>query len=307
MGELRWILLLAGLVFLAALAAWEMRRSRQGRRERSGSSLPEPPPSSLPGARGEPELGHLPEEFVSGARAAGAGPSLGRTPGANPPIVQLPPLEESSEIEPFAEAAPQAQAAPEPDAQGATQEVVGQAMPMTEAAPAPAPAPAAAAAGAPSIAPLRVDWPPEGARQIIALRLTAASEQRLSGRTARQALAACGFEHGRYGIFHQPSVDGRSLLSCASLSKPGIFDPAAMDFQRFAGLSVFMVLPGPLPAQEALERLLETGMDLAQRLQAHLQDEQGHLLDAATIQALRDDVREFSATVNACRPTEPAA
>ena len=33
MANLRWILLLAGLVFLAALAAWEMRRPRQARRD----------------------------------------------------------------------------------------------------------------------------------------------------------------------------------------------------------------------------------------------------------------------------------
>ena len=35
MAELRWILLLAGLVFLAALAAWEHLRPRQGRRDES--------------------------------------------------------------------------------------------------------------------------------------------------------------------------------------------------------------------------------------------------------------------------------
>jgi len=326
MGELRWILLLAGVVFLAALAAWEMRRSRQGRRELSGSALPAPRPAAMLAIRGEPDLGHLPEEFASGARGAGAGPSIGRTPGPNPPVVQLPPLGEPD--------AAAVEAPIELASQGATEEVVGQdaavvmdavdaqaqaqaqaeaeaeaeaeVMEATDAADAEA-ARAMGTSVAPDTAPLRVDWPPEGARQIIALRLTAVTDQRLSGRTTRQALAACGFVHGRYGIFHQPSADGRSLLSCASLSKPGIFDPAAMDFQRFAGLSLFMVLPGPLPAEAALERLLETGSDLAQRLRAQLQDEQGHMLDAPAIEDLRDAVRLFSAPVSASRPTEPAA
>ena len=50
MADLRWILLLAGLVFLAGLTAWELRRPRQGRRDHLG-----------PPERSEPELGRLPD------------------------------------------------------------------------------------------------------------------------------------------------------------------------------------------------------------------------------------------------------
>ena len=39
MAELRWILLIAGLVFLAALAAWEKRKPRQARRD-GGAQAP---------------------------------------------------------------------------------------------------------------------------------------------------------------------------------------------------------------------------------------------------------------------------
>ncbi len=38
------------------------------------------------------------------------------------------------------------------------------------------------------------------------------------------------------------------LLRAASLTQPGSFDLATMDTQRYGGLHLFAVLPGPLPA-----------------------------------------------------------
>ncbi|HEY3730646.1 MAG TPA: cell division protein ZipA C-terminal FtsZ-binding domain-containing protein, partial [Steroidobacteraceae bacterium] len=149
-----------------------------------------------------------------------------------------------------------------------------------------------------------VEWPPESERRILALRITAVSHERMSGRVVRQALGACGFEHGRFGIFHQPGADGRALLSAANLSKPGIFDPLNMDFQRFTGLSLFTVLPGPLPPAAALDHLLDTAQDLAERLRARLQDEQGAALAAPQLEALRRTVQDLT---DAGARAEPAA
>jgi len=148
-----------------------------------------------------------------------------------------------------------------------------------------------------------VDWPPESERHILSLRIAALGHERMSGRTVRLALGACGFEHGRFGIFHQPGADGRALLSAANLSKPGIFDLPNMDFQRFSGLSLFAVLPGPLPPAAALDHLLDTAQDLAERLRARLQDEQGLTLGATQLETLRQTVQELTAA----EPAEPAA
>ncbi|HLK70414.1 MAG TPA: cell division protein ZipA C-terminal FtsZ-binding domain-containing protein, partial [Steroidobacteraceae bacterium] len=138
-----------------------------------------------------------------------------------------------------------------------------------------------------------VDWPPEEQRHIVSVRIVSTGEQRLSGRATRQALAACGFVHGRYRIFHQPDDQGHALVSCASLNKPGIFDPTSMDYQRYSGLSLFTVLPGPLSAPEAVDRLLHTALDLSERLQARLQDDAGQTLDATRIAELRSRFREL--------------
>jgi FtsZ-interacting cell division protein ZipA len=101
--------------------------------------------------------------------------------------------------------------------------------------------------------------------------------------------------HGRYRIFHQPDAQGHALVSCASLNKPGVFDPSSMDYQRYSGLSLFTVLPGPLAPPEAVDRLLLTALDLSARLHARLQDDAGQALDELRIAELRTRYRELDA------------
>jgi FtsZ-interacting cell division protein ZipA len=271
MADLRWILLLAGLVFLAALAAWELRRPRQARRDVLT------PPISPPG-RSEPAIGEL--EHVDTEPSVPmpsipmhASPGNPRVPVLAPPRVDLPALEpEELAVEPEPVTAVCIEQSP-PAA------VVAEGMqPMPSAVPVP---------------PI-VEWPPESERHIISVRVVGVNPDRMSGRPLRQALAACGFVHGRFGIFHQPGVDGRTLISAANLSKPGVFDPGNMDFQRFRGLGLFAVLPGPLPPAATLDHLLDTAGDLAQRLHARLLDEQGQPLDEVRLEALARTVQDMS-------------
>ena len=46
-----------------------------------------------------------------------------------------------------------------------------------------------------------------------------------------------------------------------------------MDFQRFAGINVFAVLPGPVSAEEALQRLAQVAVEVAARVGGRVQDE----------------------------------
>jgi cell division protein ZipA len=134
-----------------------------------------------------------------------------------------------------------------------------------------------------------VDWPPEESRRILTLRILAARE-RFAGRTLRQALAAEGFIHGRLSIFHKAGSDSRAVLSAASLTQPGSFELATMDTQRYGGLNLFAVLPGPLTAPEAFEELLASARQLNERLQGTLQDERGDALTAARIAIMRAEL-----------------
>lgn len=128
---------------------------------------------------------------------------------------------------------------------------------------------------------LRVEWPPEDQRQIVSLRIVAARQNRISGRLLRQGLSGAGFQHGDFGIFHLGDSDGRVALSAASLVRPGLLDPAAMDFQSFSGINLFAVLPGPWSSEDTLERLTGVAAELAQRVEGRVQDERGMPFDTA--------------------------
>jgi FtsZ-interacting cell division protein ZipA len=128
-----------------------------------------------------------------------------------------------------------------------------------------------------------IDWPEESARRIVTLRIVPSGSDRLPGRAVRQGLSACGFRHGQFGIFHLPGDDGRVILSAASLVRPGTLDPAAMDFHRYAGLNLFAVLPGPLEAGRALERLGQVALELAGRVSGRVHDEQSTPLGQASV------------------------
>jgi FtsZ-interacting cell division protein ZipA len=141
-----------------------------------------------------------------------------------------------------------------------------------------------------------VEWPPEQERRILALRIVCMGPDRFPGRAVRTALVAEGFMLGKYSIFHKPDGERRSVLSAASLSKPGVFDPDTIDSQRFGGLSLFAVLPGPLPPREAFEDLLVTARNLNERLQGGLQDERGSPLTPTRIAALRDGLGAIAAS-----------
>ncbi len=113
---------------------------------------------------------------------------------------------------------------------------------------------------------------------------------RFTGRAVRQALAAEGFLLGKFDIFHKPGPDARAVLSAASLTKPGSFSLATMDTQRFGGLSLFAVLPGPLSPTATFDELLTTARSLNDRLRGALQDERGEPLTSVRATALRDSL-----------------
>ncbi len=150
--------------------------------------------------------------------------------------------------------------------------------------------PASAAVGATAAGPPVVEWPGEEARKIVALRLVSAPAARFSGRTVRLALAAEGFVLGKFDIFHKPGPDSRAMLSAASLTKPGTFTLNTMDAQRYGGLSLFAVLPGPLPPQRTFDELLTSARSLNDRLQGALQDERGEPLTPVRSATIRDSL-----------------
>ena len=154
----------------------------------------------------------------------------------------------------------------------------------------PTPPPLFTAADVTPVVEPIVEWPADDQRRVVALRLVASPTERFAGRALRLALASEGFVLGKFQIFHKPDDQGRAVLSAANLSKPGTFDVETMDVQRFGGLSLFAVLPGPKPPLKTFDELLATARNLNERLQGALQDERGGPLTPTRIATLRESL-----------------
>jgi cell division protein ZipA len=135
-----------------------------------------------------------------------------------------------------------------------------------------------------------VQWPNDAERRIVTLRVLPQAEPRFGGRALRQAFASAGFWHGPLDIFHLPDAKGRAIVSAAALAQPGTFDPSIMDSQRFSGVNLFSVLPGPMAERETFEELVHAARQIAERLGGRITDQHGDELTQARIARLRQSL-----------------
>jgi cell division protein ZipA len=275
MSELRWALLLLGVVFIGALVWWELRRPRHSRGAEHQAA--HEPSDSAPRALREPNL-NLPQMRARDPLPAHELPVVEVADAAVVPVLEAAAGRTAGAATGAGEAEPTGFSAAEAQAENVPTVVAVDSLPRLP----------------PAAAPL-VEWPPDERRRIVALRLVAAQPERFAGRSLRQALAAEGFVLGRFAIFHKPDEEQRAVVSAASLSRPGTFDADTMDSQHYGGLSLFAVLPGPKAPPQAFDELVLTARNLNERLCGVLQDEQGSPLTPARIALLRERLAAGSA------------
>ena len=284
MNELRWILLAAGLLLIAAIYAWGLRARRRAaapEHERMARVEPARTVPVVPEPEGTgPEEADDVEPFESERSAAAQEfdgepverPAAGS--GRREPRLE-PQFDESFDVEPTAiRREPRLETKTEP-------RLEPQAGARLE--------PRFEPAGAPATEPPRKPSP----QKIVAVRVVAAAGAHFSGEQLLDALEADGFTFGRYQIFHRLDDAGRPVVSLASLKEPGTFDPAAMPGAQFRGVALFAVMPGPLPGVRAFDELIVTARALAATLGGQLQDERGGPLSLARVGHLREEVAEF--------------
>lgn len=284
MNELRWILLAAGLLLIAAIYAWGLharRRAAAPEHERmtrveparTVPVVPEPADTEPEPADDEGPLeaaGSIdPEEFDAEPAPR---PTAGR--GRREPRLE-PQFDESADVEP-----PTIRL--EPRLEAKTE-------PRFEPQPGVRTEPRFEPAGASAPEPPRKPAP----QKIVAVRVVAPAGSQFSGEQLLDAIEADGFTFGRYQIFHRLDDAGRPVVSLASLKEPGTFDPAAMPGAQFRGIALFAVMPGPLPGVRAFDELIVTARALAATLGGQLQDERGGPLSLSRIGHLREEVAEF--------------
>lgn len=279
MNELRLILLIAGLLFIAGLAGFEWWRSRRNRAAAAGAREETPAAEAAPSRASLPDFHvvreprvpvgeELPVIELQSTSASGTRRALGISISDDVATDTLRDSSRDTSREP-ASAAPPARSEPYIGQDDEISEVR-----VFEEQPVRGPQ-------------LVLAWPKESERRIVTLRVIPRSEPRFAGRALRQAFASAGFWHGPLDIYHLPDEAGRVVVSAAALAQPGTFDPSIMDSQRFSGLNLFAVLPGPMEEREAFDALVGAARAMAERLEGAIADQHGEELTPARIQRLR--------------------
>lgn len=274
MPELRWALIGLGAMFIAGLALWEWRRARRRMAQEASPVVPVPGPQHPAAEESSRRIEPRIDSLVPGHGAE-------RVPLRDVPVIHP---TEPVNVPVAREAAVDMPAAAVKPAPAKVDEEPGPAPAAPPEPPPPAPQPPPRT----QAVPLR--WPPERADRVLTLRIASADGALLHGREVRLALEQAGLVPGPQTIFHRADAQGAVLVSAASMLRPGDLDPQLMDEQQFRGLSLFSVLPGPLPPVRMLEELVGSARAVAWRLGAQVQDDRGAELDGDRLVKLRQSL-----------------
>ena len=136
---------------------------------------------------------------------------------------------------------------------------------------------------------------PPVAQKIVTVRLVAREKKTFAGDELVLSMRGIGLRHGKFGIFHR--YDGNDetkvVFSAASLIEPGSFDLQNIKGQEIPGISLFLILPGPMDCVEAFDSMLAAARAMTQSLDGELLDESGNTLSIQRERYLREEMIQF--------------
>jgi cell division protein ZipA len=149
------------------------------------------------------------------------------------------------------------------------------------------------ASGQPAPDPAVEDGVPE--QKIVTLRIVARNQGAIGGEELVLNLRGIGMRHGKFGIYHryEGSDEDKVIFSAASLVEPGTFDLTTIKEQEIPGISLFMVLPGPVDGAQGFDLMITAARALTQSLNAELLDESGSTLSIQRERYLREEIIQF--------------
>jgi cell division protein ZipA len=136
---------------------------------------------------------------------------------------------------------------------------------------------------------------PAAPQKIVTVRIVAREKKSFAGDELILSMRGIGLRHGKFGIFHRydGSDESKSIFSAASLIEPGSFDLQNIKGQEIPGISLFLVLPGPIDCVEAFDLMLAAARALTQSLDGELLDESGSTLSIQRERYLREEIIQF--------------
>ena len=135
----------------------------------------------------------------------------------------------------------------------------------------------------------------ERPQKIVTVRIVAREKKSFPGDELILSMRGIGLRHGKFGIFHRldGADDGKAIFSAASLIEPGSFDLQNIKDQEIPGISLFLVLPGPIDSVEAFDMMLAAARTLTQSLDGELLDESGSTLSIQRERYFREEIIQF--------------
>ena len=127
------------------------------------------------------------------------------------------------------------------------------------------------------------------------VRIVAREKKSFPGGDLVLSMRGIGLRHGKFGIFHRydGNDESRTVFSAASLVEPGSFDLQNIQGQEIPGISLFLVLPGPVDSVEGFDMMLAAARALTQSLDGELLDESGSSLSIQRERYLREEIIQF--------------
>jgi cell division protein ZipA len=132
-------------------------------------------------------------------------------------------------------------------------------------------------------------------QKIVTLRIVARDKGAFRGDDLVLSLRGIGMRHGKFGIFHryEGTDEDVVIFSVASLAEPGTFNLSNIKEQQIPGISMFMVLPGPMRGAESFDLMMIAARALSEALHAELLDESGSTLSIQRERYLREEVIRY--------------
>ena len=132
-------------------------------------------------------------------------------------------------------------------------------------------------------------------QKIVTVRIVAREKKSFAGDELILSMRGIGLRHGKFGIFHRydGSDESKTIFSAASLIEPGSFDLQNIQGQEIPGISLFLVLPGPVESIEAFDLMFAAARTLTQSLSGELLDESGSTLSIQRERYLREEIIQF--------------
>ncbi|MDH4109295.1 MAG: cell division protein ZipA C-terminal FtsZ-binding domain-containing protein [Gammaproteobacteria bacterium] len=135
----------------------------------------------------------------------------------------------------------------------------------------------------------------KAAPKIVTVRVVSGDKKPFPGDELVLSLRGIGMRHGRFGIFHryEGNDENKVIFSAASLVEPGSFELENIREQKFPGVSLFMILPGPIDGAEAFDLMIVAARALAKTMNAELLDESGSTLSIQRQRYLREEIIQY--------------